>query len=105
MDDYYDDNVLCKQIELIPLVPLPPGNPVRHRQPIIDNKLAFIGPLLTQFTLSIYSLNGIQVLEAEGDSYTGFSINLESLVPGLYILQYTIPATGQVYTEKMIKPY
>jgi hypothetical protein len=103
LDDYFEDNTFCKKLELLPRVADP--FPIHRKETIIADQLTFLSPEKIDFQLRILSLGGQLIFSAKANTYSNFTVNLEALPPGMFVLQYTIPATGQVYAEKMIKPY
>ncbi len=102
-DDHYEDNELCKKLDLLPSEKVNLDFPIHHTPGIIRDHISFLSPEPIEFDLTIYSYSGIPVFAGHANTYAGQNLNLDFLRAGLYILQYSIPEGDKTYVEKMLK--
>lgn len=102
-DDYFEDNELCKDIELLPFANAPAELPIHHNSSVISGFIIFLSPEEIDFELTIYSSNGVPVYTGSGNTYSGNLLDLSFLPAGLYVFQYDIPARKSRYVEKILK--
>jgi|GEM_PF-2746846 len=102
-DDYFDDNELCKKIDLIPSPVVNQDFPIHHTPSVFTDDIRFVSPVKIDFELMIYSYSGIPVFTGHVDTYSGATLDLSFLPAGLYIFQYYIPDQEKRYVEKIMK--
>ena len=67
------------------------------------NEITFLAPEAIEFDLTIYSITGIPVLNSHFNTYSGYTLDLAFLPPGLYLFQYHIPDRNIRFVEKILK--
>jgi len=102
-DDQFDDNELCKKVELIPSLKVNPGFPIHHTPSVIKDEISFVAPDNIEFDLTIYSYSGMPVFTTHANTSSGYTADLKFLPSGLYLFQYTLSGIGQVFLEKILK--
>lgn len=102
-DDDFDDNELCKDIDLLPLAIEPSELPIHHNPSVISEFIIFLSPEEIDFELTIYSSNGVPVYTGPGNTYSADLLDLSFLPAGLYLFQYTITGSETRYVEKILK--
>jgi hypothetical protein len=102
-DDQFEDNELCKKVDLAPSPKLNSSFPIHHFPTIIQNEIRFLAPENIEFDLTIYSYSGIPVFTSHANTSLGYTADLRFLPAGLYIFQYTLSSNGQQYLEKILK--
>lgn len=103
LDDQFDDNQLCKKVDLITSSSVHQGYTIHHFPTIFQDEISFMAPENIEFDLTVFSYSGIPVFSSHANTTSGYSADLSFLPAGLYIFQFTLSASGQQYLEKILK--
>ena len=103
LDDQFDDNQLCKKVDLITSSSVNQGYTIHHFPTIFQDEISFMAPENIEFDLTVFSYSGIPVFSSHANTTSGYSADLRFLPAGLYIFQFTLSGSGQQYLEKILK--